>query len=187
MKYEKELKEIVKSDKQLMEILRSVKSLNLNNWCVGAGIVRDLVWSRLHNLTDYSFKDIDVAYHNFDEDISLQYIHENHLARLKPEFEWDVKNQANVHMWYSKKFGLEIEPLLSINESISIWPETATCVGVYLDCQDNVQLIAPYGLNDLFDIVLRRNPKIVTIKEFERRIESKDIINKWSKITIIRE
>ena len=44
---------------------------------------------------------------------------------------------------------------------------------------------APYGLEDLLGMVNRRNPARVSIVEYERRLASKRIAERWPKATVI--
>jgi hypothetical protein len=47
---------------------------------------------------------------------------------------------------------------------VSTWPETATSIAVRLLANDELHVVAPCGLADLFGMVLRRNPR--TVKSF---------------------
>lgn len=38
----------LQQDNERMTVLRTVRRLGLNDWCLGAGFVRNLVWDRLH-------------------------------------------------------------------------------------------------------------------------------------------
>lgn len=187
IKYESMLKTLVKNDETLMMALKTVKSLSLKNWCIGAGVIRDCVWSHLHGQMTYTFKDIDVAYFDKFSDTNSEKKLETELSNMCSGIKWDLKNQANVHLWYSEKFGKEVQPLLSLYEAVGTWPETATSVGIYLDERDELQIIAPFGLEDLFNIVLRRNPKRVTPKDFNSRLMSKGLIEKWPLMKIVNE
>ncbi|MCZ2846298.1 MAG: nucleotidyltransferase family protein [Candidatus Bathyarchaeota archaeon] len=170
-----------------MDALRVMKKLGLKKWCIGAGVIRNIVWSKLHGLNEIIHRDIDVAI--FDECGTLEYEKEieRKLMREKPYLLWEVKNQALVHLWYERKFGFAVEPITSIEDAVSTWPETATCVGVYLDDKNEIRIISPYGLEDLFKIILRRNPTRITREIFEKRIEQKNMIEKWPKMTIMRD
>jgi hypothetical protein len=44
---------------------------------------------------------------------------------------------------------------------------------------------APYGLDDLLGMINSRNPARVSIVEYERRLASKRIAERWPKVTII--
>ena len=65
----------------------------------------------------------------------------------------EVRNQARVHLWLEQKFGQKTKPYLFTEEGINDWPTTVTCVGVR-DTEDGLVVYAPFGLNDLFGMVL---------------------------------
>ena len=95
------------------------------------------------------------------------------LQARSPEVTWDIKNQAAVHLWYEKRFGFPVLPLRSVEEGIATFPETATSVGVRLTDDGDLYFHAPLGLQDLFDLALRRNPRRVTPEVFTRRAVEK--------------
>lgn len=187
MRHLKELRDILLDNQEFMEILNTAKQLGLREWCIGAGIVRNIVWSKLHSKPVCPHKDIDFVYFDAEGSLEQEKEIEQRLIELKPELPWDAKNQALVHLWYEEKFGFPVEALTSVEDAISTWPETATCIGVYSDSHNQLQVIAPYGLEDLFAIVLRRNPKRVTKQIFEKRLAEKSMLEKWPKMVVVRE
>jgi hypothetical protein len=69
----------------------------------------------------------------------------------------DVKNQARVHLWYKNHFGQDIRPYQSAEDAIRSWPTTATSIGVRRDENGNFTVCAPFGLTDLFSMIVRPN------------------------------
>ncbi|MGH3010225.1 MAG: nucleotidyltransferase family protein [Gaiellaceae bacterium] len=104
-----------------------------------------------------------------------------------PTIDWDAKNQAAVHTWYTAKFGYPVEPLTSIEDAVATWPETATAVAVRLLPDDSLRVVAPLGLGDLLGMVLRRNPRRVTAEDFRQRLERKRPFERWPRVTILDE
>ena len=66
----------------------------------------------------------------------------------------DIKNEARVHIWYNEKYGKNIKPYKSVEDAIARWGTTITCIGVRLE-KGNLIVDAPYGLNDLFNMIIR--------------------------------
>jgi hypothetical protein len=170
-----------------MQALAHVRALRLPAWCVGAGAVRNLVWDALHgHATPSALSDVDVAWFDASDpaparDAALQ-------ARLRlaaPETPWEVTNQAGVHLWFERHFGHAVPPLQSLEEAVASWPEFATAVGVRLDDDDGLHVIAPHGLDDLFAMVVRRNPVRVSIATYRERIASKRYSQRWPHVTVI--
>jgi uncharacterized protein len=65
------------------------------------------------------------------------------------------------------------------------WPETATAVAVHLHADDRLEIVAPCGLEDLFGLVCRRNPRRVTVDHYRRRIRDKRIAERWPRVEIV--
>jgi hypothetical protein len=90
-----------------------------------------------------------------------------------------------VHLWYEDRFGIPVEPLTSTEDGIGTWPETVACVGIRLRDDSRLDVIAPFGLDDLFDLILRRNPRHVSLEMFRRRVREKGWLEHWPKVRMI--
>jgi hypothetical protein len=184
---EEELIRILRETSWFMEALVAVRELKLPSWCIGAGVIRNLVWDALHNLTQPSeLSDVDVAY--FDKsDITIDRDHkiQAELRLQFPKIPWEVTNQAGVHLWFESVFGDPVKPLSSLEEAISTWPETATSIGVTLNHDCTINVIAPFGLDDLFGMIVKRNPTRVSIETYRKRIAEKQYQERWPRVTVI--
>lgn len=184
---EDRLAALVTADERLGAVLAAVRDADLPNWAVTSGVIRNLVWDHLHGYpTPSPVKDVDVAFFDptdlsRDRDRAI----EADLARRLPAVPWDVANQAGVHLWYADKFGHSMDPITSLEDGIGRYPETATSVGVGLDHDGRVTVIAPRGLDDLWGMVLRRNPRQVSRELFRKRLEDKRITERWPLVTVI--
>ncbi|MEJ0002873.1 MAG: nucleotidyltransferase family protein [Pararobbsia sp.] len=167
--------------------LVAARSLNLPSWCIGAGAVRNLVWDSLHDLTVPSaLTDIDVAH--FDtSDLSAERDAEiqRRLTHICPAVPWEVTNQAAVHTWFEAEFGHAVPPLASLEDAIASWPEFATSVGIVLRKDDSIDVIAPHGLDDLFFMVVRRNPVRVSVDTYRKRVEQKHYQKRWPRVIVV--
>jgi hypothetical protein len=183
---EDRLRDIVRSSHELMEILRAARDVDPPDWVVGSGIVRDLVWDSLHGWTGpLRYKDADVAF--FDpHDLSPQRdASATDLLRARlPHVAWEAKNQAAVHLWFEHRFGYKVDPLKSIEDAVGTWPETAICVAVRLPEDERIEVVAPLGLEDLFDLRLRRNPRRVSPEEYRRRLDRNKVPERWPLVTV---
>ena len=170
-----------------MQALAQARTLGLGDWCIGAGAVRNLVWDALHeHATPSALADIDVAYFDTSDlsatrDAELQ----QRLRALAPATPWEVTNQAAVHLWFEQHFGHAVTPLHSLTESVASWPEYATAVGLWLDDEDHVCVIAPHGLADLFAMIVRRNPARVSVETYRQRVASKRYAQRWPRVKVI--
>ena len=176
---------LVASSSQLMAALRAVRSLELASWCIGAGVIRSLVWDSLHGYREPSpVADVDVAYFAAGAPVALAVQLQQQLSFLLPGLDWEVTNQAQVHEWLVDASGQAYQPLISLEDGLATWPEFATCVGVYCDAHDSVRVIAPYGLDDLFELRVRHNPRRVDAATFMERVRSKRFIQRWPRLTV---
>ncbi len=171
----------------LMDALRAARALRLASWCIGAGAIRTLVWDHLHGRDVPSdLADIDVVF--FDAaDLSSQQerLLASQLAQAVPDVAWEVVNQAAVHRWFLQQRGQDVPPLSSLAEGVASWPEYATCVGVYLDRADEVQVIAPHGLEDLFQMVVRWNPMRASAADYAQRVTQKRFAQRWPLVEVM--
>jgi hypothetical protein len=148
--------EIVRDTPWLMDALVAAREVDAPGWLIGAGAVRTAACDRLHG---------------FDEPTELADV--------------DVAFFAAVHLWYPAKFGYEVPPLTSTEEAVATWPETATCFGVRLDRDDSLTVVAPYGVDDLLGMIHRRHPARVSIEEYERRLRTKRIAERWPRVRVV--
>ncbi|TDR76635.1 nucleotidyltransferase family protein [Paludibacterium purpuratum] len=170
-----------------MSLLRHAREMQLPDWYIAAGAIRNTVWDRLH---DYpggsSYSDVDLIYFaaarsGSGGDRAIEAC----LNRATPGFVWEVVNQARVHEWYEQDFGVPLRPLLSSEDGMSFWPETATAVGVRLEDDDSLTIAAPLGLQDLFDLRLRWNDRQASYEIFQRRVEKKCFLARWPRLTLV--
>jgi uncharacterized protein len=184
---EQRLVALARATPWFMQALAAARSLGLASWCIGAGAVRSMVWDSLHGKdVPSALPDVDVAYFDAGDlagarDCALQ----ARLAALAPGLPWEVTNQAGVHLWFEHYFGKAVEPLASLQDGVASWPEFATAVGLWLDPQDGIGVIAPHGLDDLFDCVVRHNPARASVANFRQRVEQKRYQDRWPQVRII--
>jgi uncharacterized protein len=187
MSASRRVEEIVRSTHWLMEALAAARDVDAPDWLIGAGAVRTAVWDGLHGFEGPTrLADVDLVF--FDPDDLTRRreraVEEALVAEL-PDLSWDAKNQAAVHLWYPAKFGFEVEPLASTEEGVATWPEIASCVGVRLEPDGRLRVVAPHGLDDLLGLVHRRNPARVSVEEYERRLASKRIRERWPLVQVL--
>jgi uncharacterized protein len=180
------LEALVRSDDRLMGVLCAARDVDPPDWLVGGGVLRDLVWDRLHGRAPRPPRNVDLAF--FDParlDAGRDAEVERALAERLGGVPWDAKNQAAVHRWYGRVFGGRVEPLTSAADGVGTWPETATAVAVRLLDGDELQVVAPCGLDDLFALVCRRNPRRVGVEHYRRRLRDKRVAERWPRVTVV--
>jgi len=184
---ETRLERIVRNAPALMQVLRTVRDLDLPDWLLMSGAIYQRV---LNDLTgrdpDYGVKDYDVAY--FDpSDISYE-AEDVVIRRVAAAFEpplrdqVEVRNQARVHLWFEGKFGEPYAPLAHSAESVERFVSPLFAVAVRLDAADRLIVLAPFGLEDLFSLTLRPNPHRPT-RNFAR--VAAGIVARWPEVKIV--
>jgi hypothetical protein len=170
-----------------MRALRTARLVGAPDWLIAAGAVRDVVWDDLHGRAlTAAPRDIDLVFFDpLDLTEGRERAIESRLRSQAPDLPWDVKNQAAVHLWYPKRFGTEVEPFASSAEAIATFPETAACVGVRLLDDDDMLVVAPYGLDDLLGGVCRHNPTRVSAAYYRNRLSAKDWSARWPRVRYI--
>jgi hypothetical protein len=179
--------EIVRGTPWLMEALRAARDIDPPDWLVVAGGVRTAVWDHLHGYTTPTpLADVDLGFFDVDDlSVERERAVEAALRARLAAVPWEAKNQAAVHLWYESRFGYAVEPLASTADAVATFPETAVCVGVRLQRDDSLHVVAPYGLGDLLGLVHRHNPLRASVEIYERRLASKRIAERWPRVTIV--
>ncbi|WP_300733650.1 nucleotidyltransferase family protein [Pseudomonas sp.] len=183
--------DLLQQSPALMQRLTVLSELNPNAY-LAAGVIRNLVWSSLHaQQYQMAGTEIDVIFYDA-EDVqdAAQVRLSQQLSQHFPENTWDVVNQALVHQWYRTDQGERIAPLSSIEHALSLWPETATAIAVRLLKSetlgdDQLEIIAPFGLTDLLALKVRWNPALVSHRTFMARVESKGFLQRWPQLTLV--
>jgi len=187
MANEAELIRIMQQSELLMKVFDRVKLLGLKSYYIGAGCIAQTAWNHLTGRSlNYGIADIDIVYYE-DQDLSseAEEIIVNSGTRLFADIPiaLDIKNQARVHLWYEKKFGIPLQPYRSLEEAIQSWPTTATSLGVRQEFNGEWVIYAPYGLTDLLSMKLRANKKLIT-EEIYRNKVNKWLVN-WPELQVI--
>ncbi|MEP7104096.1 MAG: nucleotidyltransferase family protein [Candidatus Dojkabacteria bacterium] len=169
---EKLISEILLSSVEIRRVLKALNSLNLPQPYLGAGCIPQTIWNHLTSrIPAEGIKDFDIIYYD-DSDLSEEKEKEigSKLKELLPGLNIDAKNKARVHLWYKSKFGEDIPQYQSSEDAIDTWPTTATAIGVRLK-NDNLEIYAPFGLEDLLSMTLRANQTLITKDVYQKKVE----------------
>lgn len=169
----------IKADSSMMAILHAVQQVPLTDCWVAAGFVRSKIWDVQHGFIDQtSLSDVDVVYFDKNQiDEAFEKEMDQTLHHLLPNVPWSVKNQARMHLVN------QFSPYQSTEDAISHYPETATALAVRLDDDDQLELLAPWGVEDAIELKLRPTSAYSkTSKQyavFKNRINKKQWKSKW--------
>ncbi|MBI3198756.1 MAG: nucleotidyltransferase family protein [Rhodospirillales bacterium] len=174
---------IIAEDAIAMEQLRAVRSLALPDWCIAAGFVRNRVWDHLHGIAPARLPvDIDVLYFDAgDIGTEREFEFEDRLDDLLPGLPWQVRNQARMHV-VKKNF----PPHRDTAHAMTFWLETVTPIGVRLEADDGLSVIAPLGTDDLLGLRCRPTESGRERRsEYEARIASNRWRELWPKVVFL--
>jgi hypothetical protein len=184
---ETRLDALIRANAPLMQVLALARDMALPDWLIVSGAVYQTVWN---HLTDrpitYGLKDYDLVY--FDAaDISYEaedVVIQRGRAVFPPPLDEmvEIRNQARVHLWFEAHFGEPYAPLANSAEALTRFLAPAFSVGVRLERDDRLTIVAPFGLDDLFALRLRPNPTRV-VSGFDRTAAR--IRERWPEVDVI--
>jgi uncharacterized protein len=179
--------QILKTVPHVMEILRTIKDLQLPDaWLVSGGIYQT-VWNVLTERPYFhGIKDFDVIY--FDgadtsyeaEDVIIKKVDAAlpYLAKLL-----ETRNQARVHLWYQKRFGRPYRPLDCAMDSLTTYASRTHAVAVRMNGNNELVVHAPFGLANLFGMRLVPNYSQMNPETYaEKAVRMKA---SWPELTIV--
>jgi len=178
---EAEILSLIKNDKWMMSVLKIASELNLPDWAIGAGFVRNKVWDYLHGYSKLKVdtNDIDLVYYDpfgNDEEADKEL---SEKLKKRTGMEWEVVNEVYAHKWNN------LPPYKSTEDALLQWPETATGIGVTIK-NDKLRLVAPRGIDDLINLIIRPSPRFIDgIEKVRQRAKKKGWLTKWPKLKII--
>lgn len=180
IKNEDDIKQLVESDEWMMSVLRAAEELNLPDWWIGAGFLRNKVWNAIGGIDTHSDSDIDLVYFNPDDltpETDWQY--DEKMKSDFPAADWEIRNQARIHSDDNNSYS-------STSDGISNWVETATCVAVKLQ-DGKLKFLFCYGIDDLVNMIVRPIPRLQNdelINIFHDRANRKKWLQRWPNIGI---
>ena len=167
-------------------ILERAPQLRLHSWYLGAGGVTQTVWNVLHGFEPTrGIKDYDLVYFDGDDQSAAgEEVAESRATQLFGDLDvkLDVTNEARVHLWYPERFGRSIPPYRSTEHAISTWPTTASSIGVSSDNGEFV-VCAPFGLSDLYAMVVRPNKAIIDRAIYEAKVRR--WVEFWPRLSVM--
>lgn len=165
---------ILKQNKDLMTILDYIEELNLPNFYIAAGSVFQTIWNYYDNKPlNYKIKDIDIIYYDTnntsketEKELEDKII--EHFSKLNINYEFDVHNEARMHLWKKENENKNIDQYKNSEDAIDQWIATVHAIGITK--KDNcIQVYAPYGLSDIFS---------KTIRPIKHKNNSEELYNK---------
>ena len=179
--------EIVRGDPDLVYLLAAVRELGLPQWRIVAGCLYQTVWNVLtHKPARSGIRDYDLIYFD-DRDLSWE-AEDQVVQRVaqrvrKLPAPVEVRNQARVHLWFKQRFGADYAPLRCADDALTRYASVVHALGVRQDRDGSLDIAAPFGFDDLFNMVIRPNRAIDNSASHEAKAARAKAI--WPEITVI--
>ncbi|KAM0548061.1 hypothetical protein ACHAPJ_010119 [Fusarium lateritium] len=180
-------REAIECNKTLMTVLSRAAKMKLPNWYLAAGALTQTVWNVVTDRDpEQGINDYDLIYCD-ESDLSWEaedaVIQEGNKIFKDIPVEVEIRNQARVHLWYEKKFGKPCPRHHSTEAAISTWGANTALIAIRLRDDGQWDIFAPWGLSDMFKLIVRPNQLIMTEAVWNNKIER--WIKIWPELTIM--
>ncbi|MEE1655578.1 nucleotidyltransferase family protein [Microvirga sp. CF3062] len=180
------LEDIIRTDTDLMQVLTTASRSNLPQWRLGGGCVYQRVWNALTGRPGRTgVKDYDLVYFNAAD---LSWESEDKVARsitaALPDFHGvvEVRNHARVPLWFEQRFGFHCPAVAHPDDVFRQYPLTVQALGVRLEPDGFLNILAPFGLADLFALRIRPNRSLPNKTSYEEK--TRRLIETWPELTV---
>ncbi|WP_259779632.1 nucleotidyltransferase family protein [Aestuariispira ectoiniformans] len=182
MEHTEQLRDLVMADPWRVRCLSVLRDVMPDVW-IGAGFVRNLVWDWLGGPIRLPLDDVDIVYFDRqDIDEATEKTFETVLRNAAPDIPWSVKNQARMHLKHGD------DPYRDLVDGLGHWLETATTVSVRFDGQNQMEILGPYGLQDLMAGILRPTASgYQRLGHLRRRAEDKGWLRRWPHVKFLSD
>jgi hypothetical protein len=120
-------------------------------------------------------------YNTRDTRKSVEKNYERVLQSLNPKLSFSVKNQARMHRVTGDP------PYTSSRDALLHVPDTTSAVGVSAGRNGKLRILAPFGLEDFWNMTVRPTPYGAKHYErYEERIRKKGWQRRWPRVRIYR-
>lgn len=168
----------------MMDVLQAAEKLDLPDWWIGAGFLRNKIWDYLEGKDHGPTMDVDLVYFdssNIEPETDWDY--DQKMNQQYGFAKWEVRNQARMH------YVNDLEPFTSTADGISHWVETATCIAVRLK-NGKLEYLYCYGKDDLLGLIARPTPYFLEqpmLSRFYERINEKQWLKKWPNLKVVEK
>jgi hypothetical protein len=163
---------IVLADSTVRSVLERAPQLGVRDWWLTAGVLFQTVWNSLTGRPPRTgIRDADLFY--FDADTS--WAAEDQVIRAGAALFADlpvpveIRNEARVHLWYADRFGTPAPPFRDCADAIDSFAAVCCAVGVTVDGDGRPRVYAPFGVDDLFGLVVRPNARLAPRHVYEAK------------------
>jgi hypothetical protein len=178
---------IIAADPGLMDLLRCLRALQLPQGRLVAGCLYQTAWNVLAGLPrGTGIRDYDLVY--FDaadlswaaEDAVIRRVAAATAGCVGPV---EARNQARVHLWFAQRFGCAYPRLADADMALRYYAAVVHAVGVRLEADGRLDIAAPFGLDDLFAMVIRPNRALDNAASYAAKAARAQAV--WRDVTVV--
>ncbi|MCR1901324.1 nucleotidyltransferase family protein [Ligilactobacillus apodemi] len=181
MTLEQKLTSLIENDREFHEIFNILREMKLTNAFICAGAIRDLVWNtneaKPHSLV---LGNIDIYYNDPNETYEQYLTKKAELNHRYSKYLWELTNTALKNSRTPTSNNME--------DVIASFPETCSAVGICRSPAETIEIIAPYGLEDLFAEKICPTPKYKlenSAETFEQRVTRKKWLENYANAQLV--
>lgn len=167
---------LVRSEPAMIGALKALRQADIPDAWIGGGFIRNAVWDRLHGFAiDITRSDIDVGFFEAapaPDDQESGY--EAALTSLCPGLDWTARNQARMHAYNGH------EPYRDMLDAATHWVARCNAVALRLGADNRIELLAPFGLEDVFAMRVHPTPIYLTTPERTERFYEMMEAKRWN-------
>jgi hypothetical protein len=180
---------VIHRNSTIGEILRRLPDLGMCDAWLAGGCLFQTVWNVVRgDPASRGIKDYDVFYFDAgDRSRTAEERVNRNAASLFADLdcEVEVRNQARVHLWYEDEFGVSGYPELHCaTDGVDRFLAVCCMVAVRPPGQGAVDLYAPFGVEDVFGLVMRPNPSFPTLPRGRYELKAKRWRTLWPELRV---
>lgn len=179
----------IRNNTIVTEILRRLPDLAVSDAWLAGGCLFQTVWNVLRgDAPTRGIKDYDVFYFDAaDQSKAAEDQINRDAALLFADLgrEIELRNQARVHLWYEDEFGVPGYPKLGCStDGIDRFLAVCCMVAMRPPGEGEIDLYAPFGVDDVFNFVMRPNPSFPSLPQDRYGLKAKRWQVLWPELRV---
>lgn len=179
--------DIVLADPLVDAAFARAATCRLPDWLIVSGVLYNAVWNYLTGRpSGHGVKDIDLFY--FDASDRSWEAEDAVIRAATAAFDGlpapvEIRNEARVHLWFEERFGQPYPQLRSSAQALEYFAARTHAVGLRQDAAGRPDLVAPFGLDDIFSFRLTPNRTLDNRRTYEEKAAR--ACQNWPEIEIV--
>ena len=185
--YNTKLLALLEQKPEIAQICEILHRHHLPQATLCAGTIRSLVWNAQTNRqVPIMLSELDVYYRDPSQSYEDFQVTQAIFKQKESQYLWNLHNIA-----LPPRHSSELHFHSTIEQTLADFPETCTSVGVQCLAGGDYEIIAPHGLDDLFELKVRPTANYALgtplHARFEQRIKNKRWLTEWPELQIIEQ